>query len=66
MPRFKHYDYNQTKMLPISFDRQILPGSFEYTLDYLVEHELSAPEHLDTAAGQHVDNGELRIFVPSL
>jgi transposase len=40
MPRFKHYDYSQTKMLPISFDRQILPGSFEYTLDYLVEHEL--------------------------
>ena len=40
MPRFKHYDYKQTKMLPIAFDRQILPGSFEYTLDYLVEHEL--------------------------
>jgi len=40
MPRFKHYDYQQTKMLPISFDRQILPGSFEYTLDYLIEHEL--------------------------
>jgi len=41
MPRFKHYDYSQTKMLPIAFDRQILPGSFEYTLDYLVEHELN-------------------------
>lgn len=40
MPRFKEYDYNQTKMLPISFDRQILPGSFEYTLDYLIENEL--------------------------
>lgn len=40
MPRFKKYDYNQTKMLPISFDRQILPGSFEYTLDYLIDHEL--------------------------
>ena len=40
MPRFKHYDYSQAKMLPISFDRQILPGSFEYTLDYLVEQEL--------------------------
>jgi transposase len=40
MPRFKTVDHTQTKMLPISFDRQILPGSFEYSLDYLIEHEL--------------------------
>jgi transposase len=40
MPRFKDYDYRQTKLLPVSFDRQILPGTFEYSLSYLVEHEL--------------------------
>ncbi|GMR16390.1 MAG: hypothetical protein BMS9Abin31_0723 [Gammaproteobacteria bacterium] len=40
MPRFKDYDYNQMKMLPIAFDRQILEGSFEYSLCYLVDHEL--------------------------
>ncbi len=40
MPRFKDYNYDQTKMIPISFDRQILPGTFEYSLIYLVEHEL--------------------------
>ena len=40
MARFKDYDYNQTKMIPISFDRQILPGSFEYSLCYLIDHEL--------------------------
>lgn len=40
MPRFKDYDYSQTKLLPVSFDRQILPGTFEYSLSYLVEHEL--------------------------
>ena len=40
MARFKEYDYNQDKFLPINFSQQILPGSFEYTLTYLVEHEL--------------------------
>ncbi len=41
MPRFKDYDYNQMKMLPISFERQILSGSFEYSLCYLVDHEMN-------------------------
>jgi hypothetical protein len=40
MAKFKHYDYNQSKMLPVNFDEQILPGSFEHTLSYLIEHEL--------------------------
>ena len=40
MPKFIEYDYNQMVMLPISFDRQILPGSFEHSLNYLVDKEL--------------------------
>lgn len=40
MPRFIDYDYNQMKMIPLSFDRQILPGSFEYSLCYLIDHEI--------------------------
>jgi len=32
MARYKHYDHAQMKLLPISFDRQILPGTFEHTL----------------------------------
>jgi transposase len=40
MARFKHYDYRQTKMLPVSFDRQILPGTFEHTLNELIDHEI--------------------------
>ena len=40
MPRFKDYNYAQTKMLPVSFDDQILPGTFEYAVSYIVEHEL--------------------------
>src|SRR6266702_4566697 len=40
MARFKHYDYGQMKMLPVSFKEQILPGSFEYTLNQLIDHEI--------------------------
>jgi transposase len=40
MARFKHYDYGQMKMLPVSFKEQILPGSFEYTVNHLIDHEV--------------------------
>jgi transposase len=40
MARYKHYDYSQTKLLPISFDRQILPGTFEHTLNYLIDEKI--------------------------
>ena len=39
MARFKHYDYGQMKMLPVSFAAQILPGTFEYTLNELVDRD---------------------------
>ena len=31
MPRFKTSDYG-LKMIPVDFDQQILPGSFEHAL----------------------------------
>lgn len=40
MARYKPYDYHQGKFIPISFDKQILPGTFEHTLSYLIDHEL--------------------------
>jgi transposase len=40
MARYKEYDYRQGKLIPISFDKQILPGTFEYTLNYLIDKEL--------------------------
>lgn len=40
MARYKHYDYRQTKMLPVSYERQILAGTFEYTLSYLIDEKL--------------------------
>ncbi len=40
MARYKHYDYGQMKMLPVSFAAQILPGTFEYTVNELVDHDI--------------------------
>jgi transposase len=40
MARYKHYDYSQTKMLPVSYERQILPGTFEHTLSYLIDNKI--------------------------
>ena len=39
MARYKHYDYAQMKMLPVSFAAQILGGTFEHTLNWLVDEE---------------------------
>jgi len=38
MARYKPYDYGQMKLVPVSFERQILPGSFEYTLNELIDN----------------------------
>lgn len=40
MPRFIEYDYNQTVLLPVAFENQILPGTFEHTIHHLVDNEL--------------------------
>lgn len=39
MPRFKTPDYG-LKMIPVDFAAQIVPGSFEFALCHLVDHEL--------------------------
>jgi len=40
MARYKDYNYDQSKLLPVNFSEQILPGSFEYTLNYIIDNEL--------------------------
>lgn len=40
MPRYKPVDYAQMQWIPIHFPTQILPDSFEYALDWIVEHKL--------------------------
>jgi transposase len=41
MARYKAYDLNQAKMIPISYSDQVVEGSFEHALNEIVE------EHLD-------------------
>ena len=44
MPRYKPVNLQQDAFVPIRFDKQILPGTFEYALHYLLEEtvDLSA------------------------
>jgi transposase len=36
-PRFKDALYDQTKLLAVSYDKQILPGTFEYALSVIID-----------------------------
>jgi transposase len=40
MARFKKYDYTQDRLLPIRFDRQILPCTFEFALAHIIDTDL--------------------------
>jgi transposase len=40
MAKYKDYDYSQGKFIPLNFDKQILPGTFEHTLHYLIDNEI--------------------------
>lgn len=40
MVRYKPRDAHLVKLLPVKFSEQILPGSFEYALNWLVDHEV--------------------------
>lgn len=37
MARYKDYSYDQQKLLPIRYSEQILPGTFEFTLNHLID-----------------------------
>lgn len=66
MARYKPYDYGQMKLLPISFERQIPRGSFEFTLNRLIDEEIdlsvgtmkkgNASAHRGTSAHCHKRN----------
>lgn len=40
MARYKSYDVDQVKLVPVLFTDQILPGSFEYALDEIVDQHI--------------------------
>ena len=40
MARYKPYSYAQGKLIPVYFEKQILPGTFEYSLNHIIDNEL--------------------------
>jgi transposase len=40
MAKYREYSYEQEMLLPVSLAQQIQPGTFEYTLNYVVDHEV--------------------------
>ncbi len=38
MARYKPYNYSQGEFIPIQFEKQILPESFEYALNHIVDN----------------------------
>ncbi|TAL29591.1 MAG: transposase [Spirochaetes bacterium] len=40
MPRYKNYDYAQSLLLPVNFKEQIIPGTLEYTIHFIVEEKI--------------------------
>lgn len=40
MPRFKEYNPGQSVMVAVSFDRQILLGTFEFALNFIIDNRL--------------------------
>ena len=40
MAKYKHYDYSQTMLLPVSLSDQLMPGILEFAINTLVEERL--------------------------
>ena len=38
MAHYKNHTRNQKKFIPVSFEEQIIPGTFEHALDHLIDH----------------------------
>ena len=63
MARYKDYNLDQSKLIPIVFSEQITPGPFEHTLSFLID------EHLDMSvfdARYHNDEVGSPAYDPAL
>jgi len=40
MARYKHYNYDQMMMVPVSLEEQLIPGTLEYAIHHVVEERL--------------------------
>jgi transposase len=46
MAKYKHYDYSQTMLVPVNLSDQLVPGTFEFAINMLVENRLDL-SHFD-------------------
>ena len=44
MARYKQYSYEQGIMIPVDFTKQIVPGTLEYTIHWLVDNRIDLTE----------------------
>ena len=47
MARYKHYDYSQNVLIPVSLEQQLMPGTLEFAIHSLVE------SRIDTSIFEH-------------
>lgn len=40
MAKYKSYSYEQSVLIPVDYAQQILPGTFEHTLNYLIDNRV--------------------------
>lgn len=40
MAKYKHYDYSQRVLIPVSLEEQIIPGTLEFAIHTLVEERI--------------------------
>jgi hypothetical protein len=51
MAKYKHYDYSQTLLLPVSLQDQLMPGTLEFAIHELVEHRMDMRSYWPMPAG---------------
>ena len=49
MGNYKEYSYDQKVFIPVSFSEQVLPGTFEYTLNHVIDNDLDLSAFYDRA-----------------
>jgi hypothetical protein len=55
MARYKSYNYAQMKLVAVSYERQILPGTFEHTLNHLIDHDIDLAPFAALASDNYLD-----------
>ncbi|TCS34668.1 IS1182 family transposase [Reinekea marinisedimentorum] len=63
MPKFKHYDFNQTAMVVIDYQQQLQPGTFEHAIHFLIHNKLDLSIFNDLYAN---DDGGRPAYDPAI